>query len=639
MHDTDEPTDWLTLVAVGLVVDDLSVDAIARYAGVPREAAAQAVALARSSGLVADDGTVDATTRHRLIVDLPADLTARVHAAAARQLLAEGPDRLLDALAHVRQAGSHIDPDEVVALADHGARMSLALNDYRVAHDLLVVAAEFDHSEDLMTRGQRLCALAEAADGLGDVTGARRHLAQAVAFGELAGDATLVASAAVQHALPTDWYAGDLRAIGLLQRAEQLDLTQADRACVLAARALTEARIPVIEPDGQQLAWVTRPAVSRSLAIEAMNAARGQGEAAECLALVAWRATHRAPAFLAQRREASRAIVTKAQRLRHISHQIDGAVWQAVDALESGDRPQVDEALAVVRWVAERDRNPRHLWRADTLAAGVAFLDGDIDQARRLRERAGEEGRRMRHPGWLAAELLLVGQELVAVDDPETMVEFRFDEGDPAYASPLGRACVAYLYARTGEPGTAAQYARHSLRQLEDESSYLFTATRIAAVAVAVGDGELARDVAAVLAPWEDHVAVDANGWWCDGPVALWLAALHAVTHEHGATRRLLDVATPLARSINDVRSVHRAEQLAATLDPAEQADGTGKPLTAREREVLRRLRHGLTNPAIADELGYSVSTIRNDTVSIYRKLGVRNRSEASALAATMHLP
>lgn len=638
MHVTDGPADRLTLIAVGLVADEPTVGAMSRCAGVPRETAAQAVALDGSGGLIAD-GAVDATTRRHLMADLQEDLSASVHAAAARHLLAEGPDRLLGALTRMHQAGSPIDPDEVVALADHGARMSLSLNDYRVAHDLLVLAAEFDRSDDLVARGQRLCSLAEAADGLGDISGARRHLVQAFAFGELAGDAALVARAAVQHALPTDWYAGDLGAIGLLQRAEQFDLTPADRTCVLAARALTEARIPVMEPGGQQLAWVTRPAVSRRLAQEAVAAAANLGGAVECLALVAWRGTHRAPAFLSRRREASRAIVQTAQRLRHIAHQVDGGVWQAIDALESGDRAQYEEALAVVRWVAERDGNPRHLWRADALSASAAHLDGNVEEAARLRIRARTEGRRMGHPGWLSAELLLIGQEIVALDDPERMAQFCLDESSPVYSNSLGRACVAFLHARTGAEDIAIAYARHSLRQLEEEASYLLTATRVAAVAVAVADRELAGDAIVALRPWEDHIAVDGNGWWCDGPVALWLAELHAVLDHTDEARRLLDIGVPLARSVHDTRALKRAEQLRSRMAPGSALDGFVALLTAREREVLLRLREGRTNPAIAKALSYSVSTIRDDTVSIYRKLGVRNRSEASALAAKMRLP
>lgn len=69
-------------------------------------------------------------------------------------------------------------------------------------------------------------------------------------------------------------------------------------------------------------------------------------------------------------------------------------------------------------------------------------------------------------------------------------------------------------------------------------------------------------------------------------------------------------------------------------------ADGTHieAMLTSRELEVLRLLSSGATNAQIADALNYSVSTVRNDTVSIYRKLEVNGRAEAVAKAVALGL-
>lgn len=50
--------------------------------------------------------------------------------------------------------------------------------------------------------------------------------------------------------------------------------------------------------------------------------------------------------------------------------------------------------------------------------------------------------------------------------------------------------------------------------------------------------------------------------------------------------------------------------------------------LSRRQAEILQLIREGKTNPQIADELGFSESLIRQETVSIYRKLGVSGRKE-----------
>ena len=51
--------------------------------------------------------------------------------------------------------------------------------------------------------------------------------------------------------------------------------------------------------------------------------------------------------------------------------------------------------------------------------------------------------------------------------------------------------------------------------------------------------------------------------------------------------------------------------------------------LTAREREVLELVSRGLSNPEIADHLGTSPKTVRNQVSALFDKLGVTSRSQA----------
>ena len=62
-------------------------------------------------------------------------------------------------------------------------------------------------------------------------------------------------------------------------------------------------------------------------------------------------------------------------------------------------------------------------------------------------------------------------------------------------------------------------------------------------------------------------------------------------------------------------------------------ADREPTSLTPRELEVLEEMARGLRNREIADRLGMSTKTAMHHTVAIYRKLGVRGRAEAVALA------
>lgn len=53
------------------------------------------------------------------------------------------------------------------------------------------------------------------------------------------------------------------------------------------------------------------------------------------------------------------------------------------------------------------------------------------------------------------------------------------------------------------------------------------------------------------------------------------------------------------------------------------------KTLTNREQEVLQLISHGLKDREIADQLFISLSTVKTHIRSIYKKIKVRNRTEA----------
>lgn len=67
---------------------------------------------------------------------------------------------------------------------------------------------------------------------------------------------------------------------------------------------------------------------------------------------------------------------------------------------------------------------------------------------------------------------------------------------------------------------------------------------------------------------------------------------------------------------------------------PAPEDDG----LTPRRLTVLRFMSQGLSNRAIADKIGFSESTVRHETMAIYRAFGVGDRRTAALVARTRGL-
>jgi two-component system response regulator DesR len=61
-------------------------------------------------------------------------------------------------------------------------------------------------------------------------------------------------------------------------------------------------------------------------------------------------------------------------------------------------------------------------------------------------------------------------------------------------------------------------------------------------------------------------------------------------------------------------------------------------PLSEREQEVLSLIATGSTNKEIAGQLHLSPHTVKEHTSAIYRKLGVRNRAEATRQAQRLRI-
>ncbi len=62
-----------------------------------------------------------------------------------------------------------------------------------------------------------------------------------------------------------------------------------------------------------------------------------------------------------------------------------------------------------------------------------------------------------------------------------------------------------------------------------------------------------------------------------------------------------------------------------------EIGDLFGKALTARQEEILKMIRLGETNEAIAEKIGYSASLVKQETMLIYSKLGISGRRDLSS--------
>jgi DNA-binding NarL/FixJ family response regulator len=84
------------------------------------------------------------------------------------------------------------------------------------------------------------------------------------------------------------------------------------------------------------------------------------------------------------------------------------------------------------------------------------------------------------------------------------------------------------------------------------------------------------------------------------------------------------------------VAAVRAAVLLGEPLEPAVASPAGALELSDREREILVLLGTGATNREIAARLHVGPDSVKKTATALYRKLGVRNRTEAAQRAATV---
>ena len=75
-----------------------------------------------------------------------------------------------------------------------------------------------------------------------------------------------------------------------------------------------------------------------------------------------------------------------------------------------------------------------------------------------------------------------------------------------------------------------------------------------------------------------------------------------------------------------------------STINPDDSRDSAAGHLTPRQIQILRGMVEGKTNHELATEMGFSVSTIRHETMRIYQALTVSDRKEAAKKALLLSL-
>ena len=89
---------------------------------------------------------------------------------------------------------------------------------------------------------------------------------------------------------------------------------------------------------------------------------------------------------------------------------------------------------------------------------------------------------------------------------------------------------------------------------------------------------------------------------------------------------------------LNGVSAFKPKEELENARNSQGDRDATKAVLTQRQLLILAGMIEGKTNHELATEMGFSVSTVRHETMRIYQALGVSDRKEAAKKALMLSL-
>jgi len=100
-----------------------------------------------------------------------------------------------------------------------------------------------------------------------------------------------------------------------------------------------------------------------------------------------------------------------------------------------------------------------------------------------------------------------------------------------------------------------------------------------------------------------------------------------------GAMAYMLKTET-LEQMVSTIRRVHAGQRCIPPHIAQQLAERVGRsPISSRELEILQWVARGMKNREIATKLFISEFTVRNHVISLLEKLGVRDRTEATAVA------
>jgi LuxR family maltose regulon positive regulatory protein len=321
----------------------------------------------------------------------------------------------------------------------------------------------------------------------------------------------------------------------------------------------------------------------------------------------------------------------------HSTAYVVTAAWMA--AL-SGNREEMDRRLAQLsNNASDYVRLPDGTKSVESVVAlirGLFGFDGPLDTLAFATRAAELETNG--NLAWFAAANTALGHASYMIGDLDTAVgvlpKAATSEAAPALLRILALATLALAQAELGRGDRSRRSAEEAMEVVETRSLHALPQVSLAFTALGqsqAASGELMQAMATLEHGLNLRRKIPGLSPWPTIHHLLIMGRVAGLAGDLPQARRLLDEVSPLIRQYPEgtAAMIARLETSRKTLREAQTTSRPHEPLTAREIDVLRRLAGPLNLGQIASELYLSQNTVKTHTMALYRKLGVRSRTEA----------
>ncbi|HEX5823752.1 MAG TPA: AAA family ATPase [Candidatus Limnocylindrales bacterium] len=270
----------------------------------------------------------------------------------------------------------------------------------------------------------------------------------------------------------------------------------------------------------------------------------------------------------------------------------------------------------------------------------VALGRDRLDEARGILGEAHELGQRMGELQRLSPALWGLAEVALATGDPIEAVRLA-EEGLTASAS-VADAAYLFPFVVTGTRAHIAQGEPQAARRWIARVEPSLVARGIPGTLVALdhargllaladaATGQARQWLAAAAAGWQDRGRAWEGAW-----ATLDLARAHLRSNQRTDAARVASVAVDAAKRLGAPAIEAAAGDVLTSARRGQPAE-LWAPLTTREFEVARLVADGLTNPAIAVNLGVAPKTVAAHVEHILAKLAVGRRAEIATWVASI---